>query len=84
MIKKVFLGTILVGAFLSTIYIDRNYVIEGTIINEHSVEDTSGEVWEMNDIIPYRNGSTVKIHFNDNCTPEIRKDDIITKISLKK
>ena len=82
MIKKFFLTTFLIGIFLLTNYVEHNYAIDGTVINENSIEDITGNVWEV-DYIPYRDDSIVKIHFNDNCTIDTRKDDVITKIILK-
>lgn len=82
MIKKFFLITFLVGIFLLTNYVERNYTIDGTVINENTVEDITGNIWKV-DYIPYRDGSVVKIYFNDSCTIDTRKDDVITKIILK-
>ena len=83
MIKKIFLLATITGMFFLAGYIDQHYSMEGTVISENIIVDAIGDEWEMDSTIPYRDGETVKIHFNNNCTLT-REDDIITKISLKK
>ena len=82
MIKKFFVVAAIVGFFYFPMYVEQNYTMTGTVVNETLIRDSAGHEWEM-EHIPYRNGETIKIHFNTNCTFS-RMDDIIKKISLKK
>lgn len=82
MIKKFFALAIFIGLFSLASYMEHNYSIEATVINETTIEDITGNKWKV-DYIPYRNGSIVKVFFNDNYTMDKREDDIIKKISLK-
>lgn len=80
--KKILVMAMIVGFFYLPMYVEQNYTMTGTVVNETLVRDSAGHEWEV-DHVPYRDGETVKIHFHTNCTFS-RMDDIVTKISLKK